>query len=123
MIDFQKIPVSYGGHDYVAEFDADTLLKCQSAGVLGLTDKPIDFAFECFFWSIQKNHPFTTRQKAREFFEAVCKDEEYGPDAFSDITDEFVRAYSMLFTSKDRKGKAKKKFVALTSPEIKAPKI
>ncbi len=49
MIDFQKIPVSYGGHDYVAEFDADTLLKCQSAGVLALTDKPIDFAFECFF--------------------------------------------------------------------------
>jgi hypothetical protein len=122
MTDFQKIPVSYDNHDYVAEFDTDTILKCQSAGVLGLQDKPVDFAFECFFWSIQKNHQFTTRQRAREFFDAVIRDEEYGPDAFSEITDEFVRVYSMLFTSKDAKGKPKKKFKALTSPEIKAPK-
>lgn len=123
MIDFQKIPVSYGGHDYIAEFDEDTVLKCQSAGVLALTDKPVDFAFECFFWSIQKNHPFTTRQKAREFFDSVVKDEEYGPNAFSDITDEFIKDYSMLFTLKDRKGKEKKKFSVLTSPEIKIPKV
>lgn len=122
MNDFQKIPVSYGGHDYICEFDTDTLLKCQSAGVLSLSDKPVDFAFECFFWSLQKNHPFTTRQKAREFFESVVKDEDYGPNAFSEITDEFVRAYSMLFTSKDRKGKEKKKFTVLTSPEVKVPK-
>lgn len=122
MNEFQKIPVSYGGHDYVAEFDTDTLLKCQSAGVLGLSDKPVDFAFECFFWSVQKNHPFTTRQKAREFFESVVKDEEYGPDAFSEITDEFVRAYGMLFTSKDAKGRKKKRFTALPSPEVKMPK-
>lgn len=123
MIDFQKIPVSYGGHDYVAEFDADSVFKCQSAGVLSLAEKPLDFAFECFFWSIQKNHPFTTRQKAREFFDAVVKDEEYGPNAFGEITDEFVRAYTALFTSKDRKGKEKKKFTALPSPEVKIPKI
>lgn len=123
MIDFKKIEVSYGGHDLVAEFDTDTVLKCQSAGVLGMTDKPVDFAFECFFWSIQKNHPFTTRRKAREFFDAVVNDEEYGPDAFSDITDEFVRTFQLLFTSKDAKGKKRKKFTALTSPEIKAPKI
>jgi hypothetical protein len=74
------------------------------------------------FWSIQKNHPYTTRKKAREFFEAVIKDEEYGPDAFSDITDEFVRTYTMLFTSKDRKGRKKKKFTALPGPEVKIPK-
>lgn len=123
MNDFQKIPVSYGGHDYIAEFDTDTVLKCQSAGTLGMTDKPVDFAFECFFWSLQKNHPFTTRQKAREFFESVVKDEEYGPDAFSDITDEFIRVYGMLFTSKDAKGRKKKKFAVLTSPEIKTPNV
>lgn len=122
MLDFQKIPVSYGGHDYIAEFDTDTLLKCQSAGVLSLTEKPIDFAFECFFWSIQKNHPFTTRQKAREFFNDVCKDEDYGPDAFSDITDEFTSKY-LAFTSAERKGKKRKKFTALPGPEVKAPKI
>lgn len=125
MIDFQKIPVSYGGHDYLVEFNTDTVKSCVSAGALDLANKsdPIGFAFECFFWGIQQHHPFTTRKKAREFFDSIVNDDEYGPNAFSDITDEFVEKVNELFTSTDRKGKKRKTFKALTSPEVKAPKV
>jgi glycosylphosphatidylinositol transamidase (GPIT) subunit GPI8 len=123
MTDFQKIPVSYGGHDFVSEFNAETVKGCVSAGALSMTEKPLDFAFECFFWSIQKNHPFTTRKKAKEFFDSIVDDEDYGPNAFSEITDEFAEKVKELFTSTDRKGKKKRTFKALPSPEIKVPKI
>lgn len=118
MVDFQKFPVAYGGHEYIAEFDNDTVMRCQSAGVFDLASKPLDFAFECFFWSLQKNHSGTSRRTIREFFDSVILDEDYGVDAFADISDEFVRLYSLLFTSKGKK----KTFSAIPAPVIKIPK-
>lgn len=123
MTDFKQFDVSYGGHSYTAEFDTDTVMRCQSAGVLELTSKPIDFAFECFFWAIQKNHPMSSRRVAREFFDNVILDEEYGLDAFIDISDEFARLYQELFISKGGQNKKKKKkFKVLTAPVIEIPK-
>lgn len=120
MIDFQQIQLSRGGHDYTAEFDSDTVMKCQSAGVLELTNKPLDFAFECFYWSVQKNHPMSSRRLLREFFDGVILDEEYGLEYFDAVTEEFVRVFTLLFTSRGQKNK--KKPTIVSAPVMKIPK-
>lgn len=116
MRDFQRIKVAYGGQEYISEFDNDSLKRCEDMGVMGMKEKPTEFAFTCFFCSLLKNHPYASHRKVKEFFDSVIFDEEYGVDAFTEITEEFVRLYSMFFMGK---GKGKKKF----TPDVPAQTV
>ena len=117
MTEFNRFIIEYNGYRYIAEFDTDTVKRCEDMGVLENKEKPIEFTFICFYASILKNQPHVSVRKARELFDAVIKDEEYGISAFDDIVEEFTTLYSMLFTVKS----GKKKFGAEPSTKFSVP--
>ena len=107
MVEFQKFFVEYDGIKYVSEFDTKSVKRCEELGVFENRNKPIELTFLIFYSSIMKNHPMTSMNKVREFYNKVIDDSDYGITAFEDIVDEFFSLYNLLFTGKGEQKKFK----------------
>ena len=119
MNDFARIEVEYDDQEYISEFDFESIKRALEMGIMDKLDDMFSFTKILFYCSVLKNHPFANKRKTDEFVEMVIQDEEYGLDAFTEISDAF---YEGFMRYKGGKGKEKKVFSAKKEPVRNVPK-
>lgn len=107
MTDFNRFEVSHHGITYISEFDFEALKKADELKVMDMTGSPVSFTFLVFYCSVLKNNPYANQRRVREFFDEVVQDEEYGMEAFTEITEEFINHF-LEFVAPKKKKKTKK---------------
>lgn len=122
MNDFSVFELEHNGVEYTAEFDFDALRLADSLGIMSLTDKTMAFVSTVLFCATRKHHPFSTRKKIDEFFDAVVQDPEYGIGAFDDIVEEFTNHFLQFISNSGKGEKKTKKFTARTVKVVNSPK-
>ena len=120
MNEFVRIAVEYDGIEYISEWDFEGIKKALEMNITEQMNDPISYVKTAFFCSVLKNHPYANKKKTDEFVDAVIQDEDYGLDAFAEITDAFAEGFIRLKGGKDKK--KKKVFSAQKATVTNIPK-
>lgn len=103
MQDFKQFEVEYDDTAFICEFDFDSIRAADENAIMGITDKPMAFSANVFYFSTLKHHPHSNKNKVLDFAYKIFEDPEYGIHAFDEIVEDFIENFTKYAERKGRK--------------------